>query len=137
MAGGVLVDANVLLDILTADPQWLEWSSSELRSAKAVGEILVNPIICAEIAPAFEFEWSRIDAWLAQAGIEKVPLPFEASVVAAAAHRAYRNRGGSREKPLPDFFIGAHAEVAGCKLLTRDAARYWTYFPSVPLICPL
>jgi len=136
MAGGVLVDANVLLDILTADPQWLVWSSAELRSARASGRILVNPIICAEIAPAFDFDWPRIDGWLAQAAMEKEPLPFEASAVAAAAHREYRNRGGSRERPLPDFFIGAHAQFSGFTLLTRDATRYRTYFPDVPLICP-
>jgi len=136
MAGGVMVDANVLLDILTADPQWLAWSSTELRSAKASGLIFVNPIICAEIAPAFDFDWPRIDTWLAQAGMVKETLPFEASTVAAAAHRKYRDRGGSRERPLPDFFIGAHAEVAVCTLLTRDAARYRTYFPKVQLRCP-
>ena len=136
MAGGVIVDANVLLDILTADPEWLAWSSAELRKAKAGDRILVNPIICAEVAPAFDFDWPRIDAWLAQAGMVKEPLPFPASTIAAAAHRSYRARGGSREKPLPDFFIAAHAEVAGCTLLTRDATRYRTYFPSVPLICP-
>ena len=136
MAGGVMVDANVLLDILTADPQWLEWSSGELRRARAGGEIAVNPVICAEIAPAFDFDWLRIEAWLARAGMMKEPLPFEASTVAAAAHRKYRDRGGSRERPLPDFFIGAHAEVAACKLLTRDAARYRTYFPQVQVICP-
>ncbi len=136
MAGGVIVDANVLLDILTSDPQWLAWSSAELRKAKAGDQMLVNPIICAEVAPAFDFDWLRIDAWLGQAGMVKEPLPFAASTVAAAAHREYRARGGSREKPLPDFFIGAHAEVAGCTLLTRDAARYRTYFPSLPLICP-
>ena len=136
MGGGVIVDANVLLDILTADPQWLAWSSGELRKAKAGGQILVNPIICAEIAPAFDFDWPQIDAWLARAGMVTEALPFEASTVAAAAHRKYRDRGGSRERPLPDFFIGAHAEVAACALLTRDAARYRTYFPTVQLICP-
>ena len=136
MAGGVIVDANVLLDILTADPQWLAWSAAELRKAKAGGEVLVNPIICAEVAPAFDFDWPRIDAWLGQAGMVKEPLPFPASTVAAAAYRSYRARGGSREKPLPDFFIGAHADVAGCTLLTRDATCYRTYFPSVQLICP-
>lgn len=136
MAGGVIVDANVWLDILTADPLWLEWSAAGLRSARADGRILVNPIICAEIAPAFDFDWLRMDAWLAQAGAQKEPLPFEASTVAAAAHREYRARGGSRERPLPDFYIGAHAEAEGCTLLTRDAARYRTYFPRVQLICP-
>ena len=136
MAGGVLVDANVLLDILTADSQWLSWSSAELRKAKAAGQICVNPIICAEIAPAFGFDWPRIDAWLAEGGMAKEPLPFEASTLAAAAHRQYRSRGGLRERPLPDFFIGAHAEIAGCTLLTRDPLRYRTYFPKVQLSSP-
>lgn len=136
MAGGVLVDANVLLDILTADPQWLAWSAAELRLANAHGRLFVNPIICAEIAPAFGFDWPRIDAWLRLSGMAKEPLPFEASTQAAEAHLHYRNRGGSRERPLPDFFIGAHAAVAACTLLTRDPSRYRTYFPTVPLICP-
>lgn len=136
MAGGVIVDANVWLDILTADARWLAWSSAGLRNARAAGPIVVNPIICAEIAPAFDFEWLRMDAWLAQAGAVKEPLPFEASTIAAAAHKEYRVRGGLRERPLPDFFIGAHAEAAGQTLLTRDAARYRTYFPKVALLCP-
>jgi len=136
MAGAVLVDANVLLDILTADPRWLSWSSAELRKAKAGGAVAVNPIICAEVAPAFAFDWVKLDEWLARAGILKEPLPFEASTVAAAAHREYRRRGGLRETPLPDFYIGAHAEVAGHRLLTRDDVRYTTYFPRVTLIAP-
>ena len=136
MAGAVLVDANVLLDILTGDPRWLSWSSAELRNAKASGAVAVNPIVCAEIAPAFEFDWVKLDVWLAHAGILKEPLPFEASTIAAAAHREYRRRGGLRETALPDFYIGAHAEVAGHRLLTRDDARYATYFPSVTLIAP-
>ncbi|HEY3898065.1 MAG TPA: hypothetical protein VGM54_05595 [Chthoniobacter sp.] len=84
----VIVDATVLLDILTVGPQWLRWSSTGLRQAKATGQLLVNPIICAEIAPAFVFDWPRLDAWLSQAGIVKAPLPFEASTVEAATNRA-------------------------------------------------
>jgi predicted nucleic acid-binding protein len=135
-SGTTLVDTNVLLDILTADAQWLAWSSSELRKAKLRGVVTVNPIICAEVAPAFDFDWARLDAWLAQAGFLKEPLPFEASTIAAAAHRAYRLRGGSRDTPLPDFYIGAHAEVAGHQLLSRDDARYSSYFSKVTLIAP-
>ena len=96
----------------------------------------VNPIIYAEVAPAFEFDWVKLDEWLAHAGILLEPLPFAASTIAAAAHREYRRRGGLRETPLPDFYIGAHAEVAGHGLLTRDDARYATYFPKVTLIAP-
>ncbi len=136
MSGTVLVDANVLLDILTADERWLAWSTAELRSAKASGAIAVNAIICAEIAPAFDFEWARLDEWLTAAGILKEALPFEASTIAASAHRDYRRRGGSRDTPLPDFYIGAHAQAAGHRLLSRDDSRYASYFPKVILISP-
>jgi predicted nucleic acid-binding protein len=136
MAGMILVDANVLLDILTADPQWLEWSSGELRRAKASGPFGVNPIICAEVAPAFDCDWQRLDEWLTAADLVKETLPFAASTKAAAAHREYRRRGGTRTSPLPDFYIGAHAEVEGHTLLTRDVVRYRTYFPRVTLIGP-
>jgi predicted nucleic acid-binding protein len=132
----VLVDANVLPDILTADPQWLEWSSAELTKARAAGPVIVNPIICAEIAPAFDFDWQRLEAWLLPSSILQEGLPFPASVIAAAAHAEYRRHGGKREMALPDFFIGAHAESAGHALLTRDVARYRTYFPKVALIVP-
>lgn len=132
----VLVDANVLLDVLTADPKWLDWSSARLCEARAAGRLAVNPIVCAELAPAFEFDWPRLEQWLGGAGILKEPLPFAASTVAAAANREYRRRGGVRTSPLPDFYIGAHAEVDGHTLLTRDAVRYRTYFPKVLLIDP-
>ncbi len=132
----VLVDANILLDILTADRQWLEWSSSELRKAHASGSLIVNPMICAEIAPAFDFEWLELEHWLSSASFVLEALPFPSSVLAASAHADYRTRGGKRETTLPDFFIGAHAEVSGYQLLTRDAARYRTYFPQVTLIAP-
>lgn len=131
-----LVDANVLLDVLTADPLWLDWSSASLLKARGDGGLAVNAIICAELAPAFDFDWPQLDEWLARSRILKEPLPFPATTVAAAAHREYRRCGGPRTSPLPDFFIGAHAEVSGLTLLTRDATRYRTYFPRVPLICP-
>jgi predicted nucleic acid-binding protein len=132
----ILVDANVLLDLLTAEPRWVEWSVERLRESKWAGPLAVNPIICAEIAPAFDCKWERLDGWLQEAGILKEPLPFAASTIAAAAHLQYIRRGGRRSSVLPDFYIGAHAEEQGHTLLTRDAARYRTYFPKVPLICP-
>lgn len=130
MPDTVLVDANVLLDILTADPIWLSWSSAELQKARASGPVIVNAIVCAEIAPAFDFDWKRLDRWLSPSLFLREDLPFSASVLAAAAHAEYRSRGGTRSTPLPDFFIGAHAEASGHKLLTRDAARYRAYFPN-------
>jgi len=132
----VLVDANVRLDVLTSDPDWLVWSSTELQKAQATGLLVINPIVCAEIGPAFQFDWPSLDQWLRPALFIREALPFEASVIAAAAHREYRKRGGAKTSPLPDFFIGAHALCAGHTLLTRDTARYRTYFPSVLLIAP-
>jgi predicted nucleic acid-binding protein len=133
----ILVDANVLLDILTADPVWLAWSAAELQKAQAGGPLIINPLICAEIAPAFDCDWARLDLWLRPASFVREALPYEASPLAAAAHLLYRNRGGSKRSPMPDFYIGAHAQACGHTVLTRDAKRYRTYFPSVPLITPL
>ena len=107
---------------------------AELTKARAAGTVIVNPIICAEITPAFDFDWQKLDQWLLPSPFIQEALPFPSSVIAAAAHAEYRRRGGKRETPLPDFFIGAHAEVAEHSLLTRDAARYRTYFPRVALI---
>jgi predicted nucleic acid-binding protein len=133
---GVLVDANILLDILTADPIWLPWSTFELQKARLAGQIVINPIICAEIAPAFDFDWIKLERWLRPSFLTLEALPFEASVVAAQAHAIYRKRGGKKDTPLPDFYIGAHAETAGHSRLTRDSSRYQTYFPAVQLISP-
>lgn len=136
MAQGVLVDANVLLDVLTGDPVWLDWSAEQLRLARQQGPVTVNAIICAEIAPVFDFDWSRLDRWLRPSLFLREHLPFESSVLAAVAFKKYRTCGGTRTSPLPDFYIGAHAQTRGHALLTRDASRYRTYFPSVPLIAP-
>jgi predicted nucleic acid-binding protein len=131
MSQSVLVDTNVLLDILTADPLWLAWSSAALQKAMAQGPVIVDPIICAEIAPAFDCDWQRLDRWLRPSSFIREALPFQASVLAAAAHDRYRKRGGARTTPLPDFYIGAHAECSGHTLLTRDVSRYRTDFPTV------
>ena len=136
MARAILVDANVLMDVLTADATWLPWSSEQLKQARRNSAVIVNPIVCAEIAPIFDFDWQKLNKWLRPGLFGREALPFEASVIAAAAHRRYRQNGGTRTSPLPDFYIGAHAEAAGYTLLTRDVPRYRTYFPTVPLIVP-
>jgi predicted nucleic acid-binding protein len=136
MARSILVDSNVLLDVLTADPVWLSWSLEKLKEARQLGIVIINPIICAEIAPIFDFDWSKLNSWLRPSLFARETLPFEASVIAATAFRRYRTSGGTRTSPMPDFYIGAHAEYVGYSLLTRDVARYQTYFPTVPLICP-
>lgn len=131
----ILLDSNVLLDIATADPVWLAWSEREFRAAAAHGPIPINPIIYAELAPAFATVLD-LDRWLDPALFQRLALPYAAGWVAAQAFVKYRRAGGTKTSPLPDFYIGAHAEVEGHTLVTRDAARYRTYFPGVRLITP-
>ena len=131
----ILFDTNVLLDIATVDPVWLPWSEKEVRIAAARGPILINPIIYAELAPAFATA-ADLDQWLDPAVFRRLPLPYAAGWIAAQAFLRYRRSGGAKTSPLPDFYIGAHAEVEGHTLVTRDAARYRTYFPNVLLIAP-
>ena len=130
-----LFDTNVLLDIATADPTWLAWSEMQFRAAAAQGPILINPIIYAELAPAFASA-ADLDRWLDPAVFQRLPLPYAAGWLAAQAFLEYRRGGGTKSSPLPDFYIGAHAEFENRTLVTRDAARYRTYFPNVPLIAP-
>jgi predicted nucleic acid-binding protein len=132
---GILFDTNVLLDIATADVTWLEWSEGQFRAAGAQGPILINPIIYAELAPAFATR-RDLDGWLDPAVFQRLPLPYAAGWLAAQAFVKYRRAGGTKSSPLPDFYIGAHAEAEGLTLATRDATRYRTYFPSVSLITP-
>lgn len=132
---GSLIDANVLLDIATADPTWMTWSQEQIRAAAGRGAVYVNPIIYAELAPAFA-TLQDLDRWLDPSLFQRVPLPYEAAWLAAQAFVKYRKGGGVRIAPLPDFYIGAHAEVERLTLVSRDAARYKTYFPSVVLVAP-
>jgi hypothetical protein len=131
----ILFDTNVLLDIATADPVWLSWSEKEFRAAAAQGPIPINPIIYAELAPAFA-SVADLDRWLDPAVFQRLPLPYAAGWVAAQAFVKYRRSGGTKTSPLPDFYIGGHAEVEGHTLVTRDPARYRTYFPNVTLVTP-
>jgi predicted nucleic acid-binding protein len=131
----VLVDSNVILDVLTEDQTWFEWSSSQLADYAEQGNLLINPIIYAEISIGFT-QREELDAALPQSFFQRESLPYEAAFLAGKAFLAYRQRGGERRSPLPDFYIGAHAMVAGHTLLTRDATRYRTYFPEMTLIAP-
>ncbi len=131
----VLVDANVLLDVMTEDARWLGWSAEALERAADRYRLVVNPVIYAEIS----IRYSRIedlDAALPKAMFDREAIPYEAAFLAGKAFFAYRRRGGTKSSPLPDFFIGAHAAVAGYSLMTRDAARYRSYFPKLSLIAP-
>ena len=131
----ILVDSNVLLDVATSDPNWAVWSANALERAANEAQLVINPLVYAEVSIRF----SRIEdlEFAVPSGIfRRDPLPFEAAFLAGKAFLKYRRRGGSRMSPLPDFYIGAHAAVAGFRLLTRDSARYRTYFPTVDLIAP-
>jgi predicted nucleic acid-binding protein len=130
----VLVDANVVLDIVTADPQWLTWSTEKLERGLTQG-LAINPVIYAELAAGFLNE-GELEAALEFPDLKRLALPYAAAFRAGRAFVEYRRQGGNRRSPLPDFFIGAHAEVEGMTLLTRDAARYRTYFPKLKLIAP-
>ncbi len=132
---GILFDTNVLLDIATADATWLGWSERQFRAAIAQGPILINPIIYAELAPAFATQ-SDLDGWLDPAIFRRLALPYTAGWLAASAFVKYRRAGGNKSSPLPDFYIGAHAEVEGLSLATSDATRYRTYFPGITPITP-
>ncbi|MDZ4059885.1 type II toxin-antitoxin system VapC family toxin [Brevundimonas sp.] len=131
----VLVDSNVIFDVLKPGSEWQAWSESALSRAASRGPVLVNPMVYAEISARFE-RASEVDHLLEQVGLGRDELPWSAAFLAGRAYQAYRKRGGERRSPLPDFFIGAHAVVRRYTLLTRDARRYRTYFPSVDLICP-
>lgn len=131
-----LFDTNVLLDIATADATWLGWSESQLRTAAALGPIFINPIVYAELAPAFASA-TDLDHWLDPGVFQRLPLPYAAGWPTAQAFLKYRRVGGARSSPLPDFYIGAHAEVENLTLVTRDSTRYRTYFPTVKLVTPL
>jgi predicted nucleic acid-binding protein len=131
----VLVDSNVVLDIVTNDLRWIGWSSAALARCASGGPLVINPIIYAEISVGFK-RVEDVDDVLSPGSFRRYDLPFEAAFLAGKVFRAYRRRGGSKTSPLPDFYIGAHAAVARLRLLTRDPARYRTYFPTVELIAP-
>lgn len=131
----VLVDTNVLLDVATDDPRWAAWSQAALEAAALRGPLVINDVVYAELSIAFR-RIEDLEALVANAGLRLDPMPRESLFLAGKAFLDYRRRGGARNSVLPDFFIGAHAAVAGLALLTRDARRYRTYFPQLTLIAP-
>jgi predicted nucleic acid-binding protein len=131
----VLVDSNVILDVMTEDERWFEWSSAALERCAEESVICVNPVIYAEVSIRFE-RIEELEAALPADLFERLPIPYEAAFLAGKCFLDYRRRGGRRTSTLPDFFIGAHAAVGGMQLLTRDVGRYQTYFPKLQLIAP-
>jgi len=131
----VLVDSCVLLDIFEDDPRWFEWSVSQLEQCARTHALLINSIIYSEISIGFE-RIEELERQIQALGLKLQAQPKESLFLAGKAFVDYRRRGGQRRSPLPDFFIGAHAAVAGWPLVTRDPRRFSTYFPSVKLIHP-
>lgn len=135
MAVPVLVDSSVLIDVLTEDQRWFDWSATALASAADRSLVAINPIIYAEVSIGFE-RIEEVEAALPRQTFERLDLPPEAAFLAGKVFLRYRRTGGTKSTTLPDFFIGAHAAVLGMTLLTRDPRRYRTYYPSLTLICP-
>jgi len=132
----ILADSNVLLDVITADPQWGRWSLAALDEWSRRGPILINPVIYAELAPAYDTIES-LDGAIDTVGLEFCEISRAALFLASRAFVSYRRRGGTRQRVLPDFFVGAHAAVLDIPLLTRDTHRYRAYFPTLRLVTPL
>lgn len=130
-----LVDSNVLLDVMTEDPRWSSWSADAIEHAADRFRLVINPIVYAEVSVRYS-RIEELDAALPKAMLDREPIPYEAAFLAGKIFVHYRRRGGMKRSPLPDFFIGAHAAIAGYRLLTRDPGRYRSYFPSLPLISP-
>ena len=131
----VLVDANVLLDVLTDDPRWYGWSAEQLDACAERSQLCINPIIYAEVSVGFE-RIEALDKALPPESFTRVALPWEAGFLAGKTYLQYRRAKGHRGSPLPDFYIGAHASLAQMTLLTRDARRYRSYYPRLALIAP-
>jgi predicted nucleic acid-binding protein len=130
-----LIDSNVILDVVTNDPQWAAWSQLQLERASVAGPLVINDIVYAEVSSRFEFI-EDLDAVLADIGIRLEPMPRAGLFLAAKAYLRYRAGGGTRTGVLSAFFVGAHAAADGLVLLTRDRARYRNYFPAIRMIVP-
>ncbi|MBN9583467.1 type II toxin-antitoxin system VapC family toxin [Bradyrhizobium cenepequi] len=130
-----LVDTNVLLDLVSDDPNWADWSIAKLEAASLSGPLLINDVVYAELSVRYG-RIEDLDAFADAAGLEITPMPRAALFLAGKVFTQYRKSGGSRTGVLPDFFIGAHAAVSERPLLTRDVGRYRTYFPALTLITP-
>jgi predicted nucleic acid-binding protein len=131
----ILVDTNVLVDLVTDDPLWGEWSQRQLDRAAAQDELAINDIVYAELSVGYS-RIEELDAMIREVGLVTAAIPRVALFLAGKAFQRYRSAGGGRIGVLPDFLLGAHAVISDCVLITRDAARYRTYFPRIVLIAP-
>ncbi|HBB84992.1 MAG TPA: DNA-binding protein [Sulfitobacter sp.] len=131
-----LIDTNVLLDLVTDDRQFAEWSIAQLEAASLAGPLLINDVIYAELSVRYDSK-EQLDDFISGIGLKRDPIPDAALFLAGKVFRKYRKAGGTRSGVLPDFFIGAHAAVRGLPLLTRDMGRYRSYYPTVEVIAPV
>jgi predicted nucleic acid-binding protein len=131
----LLIDTNVLIDVLADEQVWAEWSIGQLRAQSQLHDLVINPVIYSELSLMYD-SLEALDDVVQEMRLKYLELPREALFLAGKAFVKYRRDGGSKDNVLPDFFIGAHAAVARCAILTRDAARYRSYFPTVKLVMP-
>jgi len=129
----VLVDTNVLLDVVQDDPDWADWSQRQLEAARLRGPLAINAIVYAELSMAYA-HIEDLERVLELIGLREIAIPREALFLAGKVFLEYRRRKGSKTNVLPNFFIGAHAAIAGLPILTRDVRRYRTYFPTVEIL---
>ena len=132
---GILVDSNIILDVFLDDPNWAEWSESNLEKLSTITNLFINPIVYSEVSIGFK-RIEELESALKRAGFHMLEIPKEALFLAGKAFLKYRKNRGTKRSPLPDFFIGAQAAILEIDLITRDESRYRTYFPTVKLICP-
>ncbi len=132
---GTLVDSCILIDVLADDLRWADWSLNQLDQLGQRAPLVINPIILAEISPRFE-RASDLEAALAALPLVCEALPWDAAFLAGQAFKVYRLSKGAKTSPMPDFYIGAHAIVRNLQVLTRDAGRYRSYFPKLPIVAP-
>jgi predicted nucleic acid-binding protein len=130
-----LVDTNILLDVVTGDPNWADWSIAQLEAASIAGPLLINDVVYAELSIGYD-SMENLEVFLKEIRIEMTAIPRAALFLAGKVFAQYRRSDGKRTGVLPDFFIGSHAAVSRIPLLTRDVGRYRTYFPSLVLITP-
>jgi predicted nucleic acid-binding protein len=130
-----LVDSCVFLDVITGDEKWANWSAGQIAAALEAGRVVINPLVYAEVSVGFE-TLVDLDDLLPASDFEREPLPYVAGFAAGKAFLRYRRNGGDKRSPMPDFYIGAHAAVAGYRLLTRDVRKYRTYFPTIEVVGP-
>jgi len=132
---GILIDSCILLDLFTNDPNWASWSENILDKYNQTNTLFINTIVYTEISIGFK-KIEELEKVISELGIKVLEIPREALFLTGKAFLKYRRNKGTKNSPLPDFFIGAHASVSRLSLVTRDVAKYKTYFPRLNLVCP-